>query len=114
MAIEGNVPIRGQAQLAVSAPYTTVATGELAGVTSATQLPDISCKLARFKASSGNVGGVYIGGVGVSKPDGTTDTTTGFELRPGEETGWVPIDNLNRLSRICDNAGDDLFYLVLA
>jgi hypothetical protein len=114
MPIAGNVPIRGQAQVAVSAPYTNVVTGELAGVTSATQLPDVSCKLARLKAGASNVGGVYVGAAGVTKPDGATDATTGFELRPGEETGWIPVDNLNRLYRICDNAGDDLLYLALA
>lgn len=114
MPIEGNVPVRGQAQIAVSAPYTSVASGELAGAVSATGLPNIECKLARFKAAASNLGNVYLGGAGVTKPDGSTDTTTGLELAAGEETGWIPIDNLNRLSRICDNTGDDLFYLVLS
>jgi hypothetical protein len=114
MPIEGNVPIRGLAQIAVSAPYTSVASGELAGVLSATQLPNVACKLARLKAAAGNLGNVYLGGSGVTKPDGSTDATTGLELAAGEETGWIPLDNLNRLYRICDNTGDDLFYLVLA
>lgn len=93
--------------------YSTVATGELQGSATALQLPDIACKLVKIKARNDNTGNVYLGGAGVTKPDGTTDTTTGIELDAGEETGWLPIDNLNRLYRICDNAGDDLTYLVL-
>lgn len=93
--------------------YTGVHTGELAGATSATALPDVPCKLARFKARSDNAGSVYLGGAGVTVPDGTTDTTTGIELDAGDDTGWLPIDNLNRLYRISDNAGDDLTYMVL-
>ena len=105
----------------VEIPQTTVATerftevksGELAGSASAAQLPNIACKLAKLKARGDNAGSVYLGGAGVTKPDGTTDVTTGIELAAGDETGWLPIDNLNRLYRICDNAGDDLTYMVL-
>lgn len=86
-------------------------TGELAGSTSALQMPDIKCSLVRFKAVSTNEGSVCIGGVGVTLPNGTTDTTTGFELGAGEDTGWIPCDNLNRFYRICTNAGDALTYL---
>jgi hypothetical protein len=94
--------------------YTSVATGEIAGNASATQLPTIACRMVRFKAVGSNAGNVYLGASGVTKVDGTTDTTTGFELAPGDDTGWIPIDNLNRLYRICDNAGDDLTYWVLS
>ena len=87
--------------------------GELAGAVAATQFPDIPCRLAKLKAQADNAGAVYVGGSGVTKPDGTTDTTTGYELDASDETGWLRIDNLNRLYRICDNAGDDLLYLVL-
>lgn len=90
-----------------------VACGELAGSATAAQMPDVGCRLARFKARSDNVGGVYVGVAGVTKPDGATDTTTGFELGAGEETGWLPCENLSRFYRICDNAGDDLTYLAV-
>lgn len=93
--------------------YTTVLSGELQGSATALQLPTIACKLVKFKAREDNTGNVYIGAAGVTKPDGTTDATTGFQLDAGEETGWIPIDNLNRLYRICDNATDDLTYLAL-
>ena len=94
--------------------YTTVAVGELAGNVSATQMPNVACKLVKFKAEYDNAGRVYLGGSGVTKADGSTDTTTGLQLSAGEETGWIPVGNLNLFYRICDNAGDDLTYLALA
>ena len=93
--------------------YTTVACGELAGSATAVQMPTVACKLVRFKARADNAGRVYIGGSGVTKPDNATDTTTGFELSAGEETGWLPTSNLDVFFRICDNAGDDATYLAL-
>lgn len=94
--------------------YTTIRTGELAGSATALQMPTIACELVIFKARDDNVGNVYIGASGVTKPDGTTDTTTGLGLHASEETPWIPTDNLNRFYRICDNAGDDLTYIALA
>ena len=94
--------------------YTTVACGELQGSATALQMPSVACKMVKFKARNDNAGNVYIGGSGVTKPDGTTDTTTGIELDAGEETGWLTVSNLNVFYRICDNAGDDLTYLALS
>lgn len=88
--------------------------GELQGSATALQLPDISCSMVMFKAVSSNAGNVYLGIAGVTKVDGTTDATTGFELAPGDSTSWIPVSNLNVLYRICDNAGDDLTYLAVA
>jgi hypothetical protein len=90
-----------------------IATGEVQGDAAAAQFPTLACKMVNIKARSDNVGNVYIGGAGVTKPDGVTDVTTGLELGPGEETGWIPVPNLNLLYRICDNAGDDVTYLAL-
>ena len=95
-------------------PYPTVICGELQGSAAALQMPNVACKMVKFKARSDNAGNVYVGGAGVTKPDGTTDTTTGFELDASEETGWLTADNLNRFYRICDNAGDDLTYIALS
>lgn len=94
--------------------FSVPATGELAGATSATQMPNIVCKMVKFKAHADNAGKVYIGGSGVTKVDGTTDTTSGFQLSAGEETGWLLVENLNIFYRICDNTGDDLTYLSLS
>lgn len=87
--------------------------GELAGSVTASQMPDVPCKLVCFKAHADNAGKVYLGASGVTKVDGTTDATTGFQLAAGESTPWIPVDNLSRLFRVCDNAGDDLTYLAL-
>lgn len=92
---------------------TTVACGELAGSATALQLPSIPCKLVMFKARATNLGNVYLGGAGVTKPDATTDTTTGLGFNPGDNHGWIPVDNLNRFYRISDNSTDALTYLAL-
>ena len=93
---------------------TTVAVGERQGSESAVVLPTVSASLVRVKAVGDNAGNVYLGGTAVTRADGTTDTTTGLELQPGDDTGWIPTDNLNRFYIICDNAGDDITYMVLA
>lgn len=91
--------------------YRTVKTGEVAGATSATQLPNVPCRLAVLKAVGSNAGNVYVGVAGVTKVDGTSDATSGWELDAGQETPVLPISNLNQLYLICDNAGDDLVYM---
>lgn len=91
-------------------PLNNIKCGEIAGSATAAQMPDISCLVVTFKAVASNAGNVYIGGTGVTKPDGTTDTTTGFELDAGQELP-LHISNLNALYYICDNAGDDLVYI---
>jgi hypothetical protein len=93
--------------------FTSVVSGELQGSATALQLPDVRCKLVKFKALANNAGNVYLGAAGVTVADGTTDVTSGLQIAPGNESPWLPISNLNLLYRICDNAGDDLTYLVL-
>lgn len=90
-----------------------VLSGERQGSATAVQLPSVPCKAVNIKAVASNGGNVYIGGPGVTKVDGTTDTTTGLELDAGQETGWIEIDNLDKLYMICDNAGDDITYIAL-
>lgn len=87
--------------------------GELQGSTSALQLPSLACKMVKFKASAANSGNVYLGGAGVTVPNATTDATTGMQLAPGDDSGWIPITNTNLLYRICDNATDALTFLAL-
>ncbi len=93
--------------------YPVVKSGEVAGSASALQLPDIACRLVKFKATNSNVGDVYLGASGVTVPDGTLDATSGLELQPGDDSGWILVSNLDQLYLICDNAGDDLTYLAL-
>lgn len=100
--------------VARSEQYTAPATGEVAGSVSSAALPSVPGKLVCVKARLSNAGNVYVGVGTVTKAAGTTTTTAGYELGPGDATPWIPTDNLNRLARICDNAGDGLTYLVLA
>ena len=88
-------------------------TGELAGSATAIQCPDVKCKLVKFIASLDNVGKVWIGGPGVTVGNGVTDKTSGFPIDAGYETPWIPVDNVDYVWRICDNAGDDCFYMVV-
>ena len=89
-------------------------TGEIAGNASATQMPGKKCMLVNFKAQSDNACKVYIGVTsGVTTAGGTEDTTTGWQLGSGEETGFIPCNNINNFYRICDNAGDDLIYIAI-
>ncbi len=91
--------------------YNRVVSGELAGSLVATQMPNVPCRVVVFAARKANTGNVYIGGAGVTKPDGTTDTTTGLELAPGAISPQLNISNLNLLYYICDGATDALTYL---
>ena len=93
--------------------YNSVKSGEIQGAASATQMPDIGCRMVMFIALSDNAGNVYIGGAGVTVPNGTTDTTSGITLDAGDATPFIPIQNLNLLYYICDNAGDDFCYLAV-
>ena len=89
---------------------TKIVSGELVGVTSATQLPDIACNRVTLKAQAANPSFVYLGGAGVTKKDGSTDATTGLQLDAGDEV-TLYISNLNLLYRVCDASGDVLTYI---
>lgn len=99
--------------LTASTTFTVVATGEIAGSATDAVMPTVTCKMVKFKASYDNAGRVYIGITGVTKADGSTDATTGYQLGAGEETPWLFVANLNVFHRICDNAGDDLTYIAM-
>lgn len=93
--------------------FQTILTGEIQGGTTAAQLPDVPCSMVNIKAETGNATNVYLGVEGVTVPNGETDTTSGFVLDAGQETGWLPIDNLNKLWMITDANGDDIVYMAL-
>jgi hypothetical protein len=103
----------GKAGVVATVQYGTVLSGFIEGSTDAKRLPSIDIRLVKIKACNTNSGNIYLGGAGVTKPADTDDQTSGIELIGGDETGWLPIDNLNQLYIICDNAGDDLTYLAL-
>ena len=89
----------------------TVVSGEVSGSTTAKQLPDVPGRRIFIQALPGNAGNVHVGAAGVTIPDGTTDTTSGLVMEPGKGFDFW-ISNLNKLYIICDNAGDDIVYMV--
>lgn len=94
--------------------YKTVVTGFVVGTTSATQLDDCSCAKVKFKALRGNSGFVYIGASGVTKTiTGSNNQTTGYQLDAGEETDWIPVENINKFYRNCDSTSDHLCFIAL-
>lgn len=97
----------------IRAPLGEVVTGEHGGETSAHQLPDINASMVWLEASSDNAGSVFVGPSTVVKHTGDDSLVAGWELAPGKSLGPLPLDNLNRLYIICDNAGDDLLYLIM-
>lgn len=86
--------------------------GEVSGSVTAKQLPTITGGLVWIQALATNAGNVYVGGAGVTVPDGTTDTTSGMTLAAGDWFGPLSIANLNMLYIICTNAGDDITYFI--
>lgn len=88
-----------------------IAHGELAGVATATQLPDVAgLTYVRIKAGSTNTGTVWIGSSNaVTAGAGTTTTTAGFPLTAGQSETFF-VDNLNLLWRICTGTGDECSY----
>jgi hypothetical protein len=96
-------------------PLMGVKTGERQGsaTTTIVQLPDVPGSMIWIKAVASNAGNVYIGTSVVTIVDGTTDVTSGYQLAPGDSIGPLPLSNLNLLYMTCDNAGDDITYLVL-
>ena len=91
--------------------FKIIATGEVQGGTTAKQLPNIPCAGVILQAPSDNATSVYIGVEGVTIPNSQTNQTSGYELDAGDETRFLPIDNLNKLWMITDVNADDLLYI---
>lgn len=89
-----------------------VQSGELAGSVTTVRFPDISGSRCVIQGAPTNTGRVYIGGAGVTVPNGTGDTTSGIALAAGIMLPLV-IRNLNELYYICDGAGDEVLYFML-
>lgn len=60
--------------------------------------------------SDDEVTALYAAGAGLSYPY----LPAGFQLAAGDDTGWIPLDNLNRLYQLGTNSNDVLSYMVLA
>lgn len=91
--------------------------GKIQMATSATQLPSVACGLVKFQNPTSNTGNIHIGGAGVTALSGSsTDTTTGYVLTPGSDSGLLPVDsgNLNQFYMIGANTTDVLNYIAFA
>jgi hypothetical protein len=91
--------------------FQNVVSGERTGVTSATQLPDVPCRGVYLRASAGTV---YVGGPGVTVPDGVTDVTSGMRLPATDTTPlYLPVSNLNCVYVICDAVTSHIQYVAV-
>ena len=104
----------GGAKHTIYAPLATVASGEVIVGDSAAVLPTIACKMVYFRTSGTNAGTIYIGGAGVTAPNGTLDATTGFPLIANEQLGPIPIANVNQFYGIASAASQGLIYLAVS
>ena len=75
--------------------YSSVFIFDIFGIVTGTygveQFPNLPCNMARFKTRSANAGSFFI-----SNASGTVFGMP-YELDAGEDTGWFPTTNLNRL-----------------
>lgn len=85
--------------------------GEILGNVLSQILPSISCRIVKFKALRSNAKPIYIGPSNLSVPNGTTNTTAGWPLYPGEETDWYFVDSLSRFEMIGENNTDSVVYV---
>ena len=88
--------------------------GELAGSATAVQMPSIAGKAVQFSTDPDNAGSVFVGlATSMTVGAGTTTTTAGLELKPGVLSPLFLLDgSLDELWRRCDNAGDDMTYMI--
>jgi hypothetical protein len=91
-----------------------IRTGMEAGSATAAQFQDRPCSFVNFKAKADNSGNVYIGvNSAVAVAGAATSDVVGWELDAGQETGLLPCTNTSNFYKICDNAGDDILFLMI-
>lgn len=98
-------------------PYLSIGrikSGEESGdATNPKQLSDVPCRMVMFVAPNTNTGDVYLGTSTTTVVNGTTDVTSGYELKASAQTPWLPASNLNLFWIKCDNDTDDILYMAL-
>lgn len=87
-----------------------VKSGEVLGNLLPQRLPNIDCRIVKFKALRTNAKPVYIGGYNITIPSGSTAVAVGWPLYPGEETDWFYVDNLIRFEYVAENNTDSIVY----
>jgi len=94
--------------------FKNVVSGEEANLVTGRQFSNVPCSWVNIKARATNAQNVYIGASDVTRTSGATNSTAGFELDAGQETGWMPVDNLNKFYIIGLNSNDSVVYLALS
>lgn len=78
-------------------------TGKRSGSVTGGQMPAQPCRYVCFKAEADNAGKVYVG----------PKETLIWPLGPGEESGWLPCEDLSEFHYRTTDAGDSFTYLLL-
>lgn len=86
--------------------YSKFYAGRVAVGATASQLPSIPCGRVNFKADPNNAGDVFIGGADVT-------TGIGWQLDAAEETGWIPVNNLDAFYCIGSDGSQELSYMIV-
>ncbi len=92
------------------APFDEVLTGVETVGTSVTRLTSRPFTMVRFKAASANAASIF---VAAATESATLTVANGFEIEPGDDTGWIPIDNLNLLEAISASSNQKLQYMAV-
>lgn len=105
-----------QGQAIGDAFFTSGASGAVAGTLGPTQCANVPCRYLRIKALAGNSGNFYVGfSSSMTKPAANqSDQTSGLQMAPGDDTGWMPVSNLNLFWVLADNAADSLSFMALS
>jgi len=87
--------------------------GERQGSLTAVQMATRECQGVRFRALLANTGNIYLGkSSSVTVPQGTTNSTTGIEVGPGEYSPHFACYNLDEFWVIFTVAADKLTYFL--
>jgi hypothetical protein len=85
--------------------------GEVSVTTSNQRLPGKRINRVWFQAPKTNGGNLYVGWASATVMDGTTNTTTGWELDKTDTIGPISASNLDEFTVIGTDASDSLIYI---
>ena len=92
------------------AAFDSFQNGVIAVGTSVVKSPNIKTIMVRIKALSTNADSIYIGDKDNSA---VLSAANGYELEPGDDTGWMPLVNLDRIELISGTAAQSIRYICL-
>lgn len=109
-----NADVRGVASELVQtipAPLGIAKHGQVKLTGGIDSIPLIEGSFIILKAQSANSGNAYLGSDKVTVPTSATNETTGYELRPGEASPYLPFATDSRYCLI-GTSGDYVSYLI--